>query len=478
MHGKAGSFDADEEIVCACMQVRRREVRRAVLAGCTTVEAIRDRCRAGAACGACEPRLVEMLGERAWAPARVVPAVDVATGPRSEALPSGRCPVAHGTHRDDGLEMVPPAVAGQASSVAGEARALLVQLCREEGAPEAFAARWAEVSAEIAGTGTYTHTHDELSSGARLAWRNATRCIGRLFWKGLEVRDMRHVTSEDEMLEALVEHIDLATNGGNLRALMTVFAPAGKDGEGPRIWNGQLLRYAGYRRPDGSILGDPMNADLTEQALRLGWKRAPRTRFDLLPLIVQLPGREPRWMDIPREVVREVQLTHPEYPWFADLGLKWYALPAVSDLMLDLGGIKYTAAPFSGWYMATEIGARDLSDTSRYDLLPEIAERLGLDTRRSATLWKDRAQIELTRAVIHSYERAGVKLVDHHTAAEDFLQFVEAEAASGRCVHMRWSWITPPIGGSSTPVFFLDEDRHPSTELLPNFVYQPRAYGS
>ena len=181
-------------------------------------------------------------------------------------------------------------------------------------------------------------------------------------------------------------------------------------------------------------------------------------------------------MDIPRKVVREVQLTHPDYPWFVTLGLKWYALPAVSELLLDLGGVRYTAAPFNGWYMATEIGARNFSDTFRYNLLPEIAERLGLDTRRNATLWKDRAQIELTRAVVHSYERAGVKLVDHHAASDDFLQFIEAEGASGRCVHMRWSWINPPIGGSATPVFFLDEERHPNTELKPNFFYQPRPY--
>lgn len=388
----------------------------------------------------------------------------------------GVCPFAHGTHREDGIGVVPPIMAGQTASVADEARAYLVQFYREKGAPRAFAARWAQVSAEIERTGTYTHTYDELSFGAKLAWRNATRCIGRLFWNGLQVRDMRHLTTEEEMLSAMVEHIDLATNGGNLRAIMTVFSPAGPDGRGPRIWNGQLLRYAGYRAADGHVLGDPANADLTEQAQRLGWKPGPRTRFDLLPLIVQLPGREPRWMEIPRRVVREVHLSHPEYPFFVELGLKWYAVPAVSDVLFDLGGVKYTAAPFNGWYMATEIGARNFSDPDRYNLLPEIAERLGLDTRRSATLWKDRAQIELTRAVIHSYERAGVKLVDHHTAAEDFMQFLELERAAERCVHMRWSWITPPIGGSATPVFHLDQDRFEDTPLKPNFFYQARAY--
>jgi nitric-oxide synthase len=219
-----------------------------------------------------------------------------------------------------------------------------------------------------------------------------------------------------------------------------------------------------------------MNVDLTDQAFKLGWKGGPRTRFDLLPLIVQLPGRAPKWMEIPRRIVREVPISHPEHPWFQSLGLKWYALPAVSDVLFDVGGVKYTAAPFNGWYMATEIGARNFTDPQRYNLLPVVAEKLGLDTRRPASLWKDRAQLELTRAVCHSFDRAGVKLVDHHTAAADFVQFTEMENAAGRCVHMRWSWITPPLGGSTTPVFHMDEDHYPDVTLKPNFFYQRPAF--
>ncbi len=417
------------------------------------------------------------LSVRSEAPRPPAPPSSVSRPAPRKAPPQGGCPFAHGTHReDDDLGVVPPIVAGQEASIAEEARAYLVQFYREKGAPRAFEARWAQVSAEIEQRGTYTQTYDELSFGAKLAWRNSTRCIGRLFWNGLQVRDMRHLADEDEILTTLVEHIELATHGGNLRAVMTVLPPADAKGQGPRVWNAQLLRYAGYRNPDGTITGDPVNVALTEQAQRLGWKGGPRTRFDLLPLIVSLPGKEPRWMEIPRRVVREVRIEHPDHPWFAALGLKWYALPAVSDVLLDLGGVRYTAAPFNGWYMATEIGARNFSDPDRYDMLPVIAERLGLDTRRAATLWKDRAQIELTRAVLHSFERAGVKMVDHHGASEDFMQFVDIERAQGRCVHMRWSWITPPIGGSSTPVFHLDEDQHPDLPLKPNFFYQPRAW--
>lgn len=30
------------------------------------------------------------------------------------------------------------------------------------------------------------------------------------------------------------------------------------------MWNAQLVRYAGYKMPDGSILGDPANVEFTE----------------------------------------------------------------------------------------------------------------------------------------------------------------------------------------------------------------------
>lgn len=50
------------------------------------------------------------------------------------------------------------------------------------------------------------------------------------------------------------------------------------------------------------------------------------------------------------------------------MGLKWYAVPAVSCLLLDIGGLEFTAAPFNGWYMNTEIAARNFGDEYRYNL--------------------------------------------------------------------------------------------------------------
>lgn len=55
--------------------------------------------------------------------------------------------------------------------------------------------------------------------------------------------------------------------------------------------------------------------------------------------------------------------------WFEDLGLKWYGLPAVANMLLEIGGLEFSACPFSGWYMGTEIGVRDYCDNSRYNIL-------------------------------------------------------------------------------------------------------------
>ena len=44
-----------------------------------------------------------------------------------------------------------------------------------------------EVMTSIEETGTYELTEQELAFGAKLAWRNASRCIGRKQWENLKV---------------------------------------------------------------------------------------------------------------------------------------------------------------------------------------------------------------------------------------------------------------------------------------------------
>lgn len=137
--------------------------------------------------------------------------------------------------------------------------------------------RIAAARREIADTGTYRHTTEELVFGARVAWRNANRCIGRLYWHSLCVRDRRDVRDAEDVAEGSADHLREATHDGRIRALITVFAPDEPGRPGPRIWNEQLIRYAGYARPDGGVTGDPRNAGLTSLARRLGWPGGPGT---------------------------------------------------------------------------------------------------------------------------------------------------------------------------------------------------------
>jgi len=84
---------------------------------------------------------------------------------------------------------------------------------------------------------------------------------------------------------------------------------------------------------------------------------------------VSAPGEGAKFYEIPEEIVMKVKIEHPNYSWFKDLELEWYALPAVAEMMADIGGIQFTASPFNGWYMGTEIGARDFCDPQRYNIM-------------------------------------------------------------------------------------------------------------
>ncbi|WP_072690924.1 nitric oxide synthase oxygenase [Rhodococcus marinonascens] len=327
----------------------------------------------------------------------------------------------------------------------------------------------------LAATGRYEQTFEELEVGARLAWRNHARCVGRKHWRMLKLLDARHATTADEIAEACWEHLRVATNGGALRSVITVGPLPLADGREYKIISPQLIRYAGYRNSDGTVTGDPAQVDITESVTRMGWRGAG-TPFDVLPLLISTPDEPLRWYDVPVELVLEVEITHPDYPWLADLGLRWHAVPAVSNMSLSVGGLSYPLAPFSGWYVSTEVGARNLSDENRYDMLPTIAQQLGLDMRSERTLWRDRALVELNRAVIHSYRCAGVVMVDHHSVARQFISHVEHEEALGRKCPTDWSWINPPISAALTPTFHRYYDP-PDMDIRPNFVALAKSSG-
>jgi len=337
--------------------------------------------------------------------------------------------------------------------------------------PDEITSRLSVVERSIVERGGYEHTEEELQHGAKMAWRNSSRCIGRLFWETLKVKDARHINTEAGMAQALFEHIKYATNGGKIRPVITIFKPESSQEQPIRIWNHQLIRYAGYESNNG-IIGDPASIAFTKVCQSLGWD-GKGTHFDVLPLVLQMGSNAPSLFDIPKDLVLEVPLSHPELSAFADLQLRWYGVPMVSDMQLEIGGVKYTAAPFNGWYMGTEIGARNLADTKRYNMLPRIASIMGLDISRESSLWKDKALVELNIAVLHSFKQYRVTIVDHHTAAQQFSRFEVKERKSEREVSGDWTWLIPPVSPATTPIFHRSyEDKMDK----PNFCYQQKPY--
>ncbi|WP_328806372.1 nitric oxide synthase oxygenase [Streptacidiphilus fuscans] len=327
--------------------------------------------------------------------------------------------------------------------------------------------RLREIESSIAAYGTYSHTPEELAYGARVAWRNSARCIGRLYWNNLMVRDLRHLSHPDDIARECFEHLRMATNGGRVRPVISVFAPDLPGRPAARILGEQLVRYA----------DDPKSVQRRALARELGWKGGGE-RFEVLPLLVQAaPDQPPEFYEVPEDAVLEVPLSHPTHFGFAELGLRWYAVPAVADMTLEIGGVTYPAAPFNGWYLGTEIGSRNLADTDRYNLLPTVAGLFGLDTRNERTLWRDRALVELNLAVLHSFQEAGVTLADHHSESERFLAHIEREERHGRRVPADWTWIVPPLSSGSTAVFHRYYDP-PDPSVRPAFLHRPTPWAT
>ncbi|AFZ73990.1 nitric oxide synthase oxygenase [Natronobacterium gregoryi] len=352
-----------------------------------------------------------------------------------------------------------------------EAEAFVRQCYAELENEDEIEPRLAEIRASIAESGHYEHTPEELEHGARMAWRNSNRCIGRLFWETLDVIDARDADDAESVYDALCHHLEYATNDGDIRPTITVFEPMVRGKQQVQIWNHQLVRYAGYETDDG-IVGDPAEVEFTEYCQSRGWE-GDETDYDVLPLVVQLRDNEPELFEVPDDLALEVPIHHPDHDWIADLDLQWYAVPVISNMRLEIGGLQYTAAPFNGWYMATEIAARNFADEDRYDVLPAVADGLGLDTSRNRDLWKDEAIVELNRAVLHSYDRTGVRIVDHHTAAEQFEAFEQREEQADREVTGDWSWLIPPVSPASTHIFHKKYENRVET---PNYFYREPPY--
>jgi nitric-oxide synthase len=272
------------------------------------------------------------------------------------------------------------------------------------------------------------------------------------------------------MAACVVDHLRIVNAAARTPSTISIFPPIKANVLPLYIENAQVVQFAGYVEEKCRVRGDPLNAEFTRMAMSLGWRPPdPRRDFDVLPLVIREASGGKRLYDLPEDCYRLVAIQHAQFPALRALGLRWYSVPVISDMILTIGGIDYPCAPFNGYYMATEIASRDLTDITRYDLLPQLADVFGFS--QTDALWKDRTLTELNAAVLASFQAAVVSIVDHHTASEQCIEFFQAELANGRDISGDWSWITPPQASSACPVFHLPmKDRGD----VPNF-YRSRA---
>lgn len=76
--------------------------------------------------------------------------------------------------------------------------------------------------------------------------------------------DARDARTAKEMFDALMRHLEFSLNKGNVRSAATIFPQRSEANKDFRIWNSQLLGFAGYRQPNGAVIGDPANVEFTE----------------------------------------------------------------------------------------------------------------------------------------------------------------------------------------------------------------------
>ncbi len=367
------------------------------------------------------------------------------------------------------LPAVPPPPADEAfviDSMLASAERFVVQFHSENqaGPPDL---RLRQVRREIEATGTYRHTPAELEFGARVAWRNSARCIGRLYWRSLRVRDRREVTAAADVAAESVAHLREATNGGRIRPLITVFAPEAPDRPGPRILNSQLVRYAGYETADGAVTGDPASADLTRLARDLGWAGGrPPGRFDVLPLIVQAPGASSDAARAARGRGARGPIEHPE---FALVRRSRAALVRRARDQRHVPGDRRRLLPGRAVQRLVHVHRDRVARLRRRrPLQPAAGDRQlhgPVHGQRPDPVEGQGDHRAEPRGPALVQPRPGVTITDHHTESARFLQHLEREERQGRACPADWTWIVPPAASSATPVFhryYQDFDQTPN----------------
>ena len=96
------------------------------------------------------------------------------------------------------------------------------------------------------------------------------------------------------------------------RSTITVFPQRKTAFKDFRVWNTQLIRYAGYKQPDGSCIGDPSNIEFTEVTLN---PILNKNINQIAPLPVLFSGYCPKWSQTTNDFLyfRKYMLSHKRF---------------------------------------------------------------------------------------------------------------------------------------------------------------------
>ena len=146
----------------------------------------------------------------------------------------------------------------------------------------------------------------------------------------------------------------------------------------------------------------------------------------------------------------------------------------ISNMLLRNDG-RYWPCVFGGWYATDEIAGRDLAPARRFNVLPMVADSVGLSRDpRIEPLWQDLALGELHRAVVDSFRKAGVMFSTPQQEADRFRRHVDREHCSGRATPTDRTWLMPatnPILCSTDEIADYDP---PTPDADPQYVHIPR----
>ena len=178
--------------------------------------------------------------------------------------------------------------------------------------------------------------------------------------------------------------------------------------------------------------------------------------FDCLPLVLQIdPKQPPSIFELPEECLLEVPIHHPNVPEISSLGLKWYGIPAVSNITLRPRGLHYTRCTVQRLVHGdgdcdskfrrrepVQLASKDCrSDGNRLFL------HGGDSVARSRLGCSQLCRVVISSPVTHA------SIVDHHTAAASFVQWHAEELKNRGYCPGNWKWIIPPTASSTSSIY-------------------------